>query len=435
MKPKSEAEVESDPAHPELPALLQTPPELATIESDLSQPSDEDYPDGGFTAWMTVLAGFIAHFVLFGIVYSFGVYNAHYLDMGVGSPFEVALIGSASTVFIPGLGIISGKLSANYGYQRMILLGSLLLSGGIFLASFTKSLALLVLTQGCLFGIGSSIVYFPALNLPSQWFKKRRALAIGICASGTGLGGMAFSMLSDHLLNTIGLEWTLRTTSIIALVLLLAVNPFFKTRIPPSTSKIDFSVCKDARFLLLMAACMLSNFAMFVSVDFLPIYARDRAGLTVSNGATLVGIYNISSTLGRILMGFLSDAFLGPLNSLVLSMVITAIANFAWMACTDFPSLALFSIFNGLFGGAVWGLLPVVIAGMFGAGPQLVSLVACLYSVLAVGNFFSPISTSAIVSSFGLFWMVVFAGSLATLGAFAATTSRFVHAKGLFSKV
>ncbi|KAJ3027315.1 UNVERIFIED_CONTAM: hypothetical protein HDU68_004054 [Siphonaria sp. JEL0065] len=395
----------------------------------------ETVPDGGAVAVGTVVASLISHVVLFGVVYSYGVYNAHYQDIGVGSPFQVALIGSCSTVFIPGLGVLSGKAAAHFGFRQMILVGSIILSTGLFLASFTTNLILLILTQGVVFGVGCSLVYFPVLSLPSQWFLKRRALAVGIAVSGTGIGGLIFSVSTDRMLNTVGLEWTLRATSITALVLLLAINPLCKTRIPASTSKIDFSVVKDTRFILLLFSCMFSNFAMFVSVDFLPIYARERGNLTLHDGANLVAIYNICSTCGRILMGLASDSFLGPTNSLVVSMWITAVANFAWLACTDFPSLACFSAFNGLFGGAVWGLLPVVIAGMFGSTGKLVSLIACLYSVLAIGNFFSPITTSTVEEAYGLEWMAIYAGVIATMAALFGTASRLVHDSKVFVKV
>ncbi|ORY38433.1 MFS general substrate transporter [Rhizoclosmatium globosum] len=419
-----------------VPNNLKDPASAKLELADLHKDKDDAFPDGGFTAWMTVVAGFSAHAILFGIVYSFGIFNAHYLSEGIGTSFQVSLIGSLSTVFIPGLGILSGKLANRFGFQRMILIGSLVLSSGLFISSFTtNSLPLLVIFQGAMFGIGASLVYFPALNLPSQYFQKRRALAIGIASSGTGIGGLLFSFISDKCLSSIGIGWTLRTMSLVCLVLLLSAVPFFKTRLPTSTAPLDFSVVREPRFIALLFAACLSNFAMFVSLDYLPRYAKEALGFSISDGATLIAIYNICSTIGRIGMGLLSDAYLGPTNTLILSLWITAIANFVWLTCKSFVSLAFFSAVNGLFGGAVWGLLPVVIASLFGAGPKLMSLVACLYSVLSIGNFFSPITTSYIVSEAGFFWMIIFAGCVATVSALCGTTCRLIHDSRIWIKV
>ncbi|KAJ3402828.1 hypothetical protein CcCBS67573_g05425 [Chytriomyces confervae] len=392
--------------------------------------------DGGFDAWMVVAAGFIAHFVIFGLVYSFGVFFAYYTKEGLGSSSSVAFIGSTGTVFIPGLGILSGRLAQQYGFRRLILIGSLLLSLGIFAASFVPdSLPLLICTQGALFGIGASLVYFPALSLPSQWFSKHRGLATGLAASGAGLGGMVFSLAVDRLITAVGIHWTLRVSAIVSCVLLLAATPFFKTRIATTKSKIDYSVVKDPRFMCLLLSCFLSNFAMFVCVDFLAVYAQEVAGLSLSNGATLLAVYNTCSTVGRIFTGLAADRWLGPTNALVISSWITATSNFAWLRCTDLPSLCVFAGVTGFFGGAFWGLLPVVVAELFGADGKMVSIVGVLYTLLAGGNFGSPPLTGWIKEHWGLWWMVVYAGCLACLSGVAATSARFLHSRELLKKV
>ena len=46
-----------------------------------------------------------------------------------------------------------------------------------------------MLAQGLGVGIGIGLLFLPSLSILSQYFFKRRALAIGIAAAGSSIGG------------------------------------------------------------------------------------------------------------------------------------------------------------------------------------------------------------------------------------------------------
>lgn len=48
------------------------------------------------------------------------------------------------------------------------------------------------------------------MSAPSQWFSKRRGIATGLAVSGSGLGGLAMSLVSQELLSHVGFAWTMR---------------------------------------------------------------------------------------------------------------------------------------------------------------------------------------------------------------------------------
>lgn len=50
------------------------------------------------------------------------------------------------------------------------------------LASLTKDYWQLFLSQGVLWGLGSSLCFIPAIGLPSQWFIKNRGIATGVAS-------------------------------------------------------------------------------------------------------------------------------------------------------------------------------------------------------------------------------------------------------------
>jgi len=70
---------------------------------------------------------------------------------------------------------------------------------GFITASFATRIWQLHLTQGVLVGCGIGFLYIPALPVLSQWFLRRRSLANGISAAGSGVGGAAFTWVSSRL--------------------------------------------------------------------------------------------------------------------------------------------------------------------------------------------------------------------------------------------
>ncbi|KAJ3027069.1 UNVERIFIED_CONTAM: hypothetical protein HDU68_004552 [Siphonaria sp. JEL0065] len=392
--------------------------ELIIIDTaNLAGPSSilpEEQIDGGFTAWGTVVASFVIHFLALGVLYSFGVYGAFYLLTGIDKLSVISWIGSSAAACLVFFGMISGRLAESYGFKVMIFIGACLLSSGLVLASFcTTNSWQLILTQGILFGTGSSIAYFPAVSVPSQWFNKRRSIATGIAVSGSGIGGLAMSLLIQQLLTSVGLAWTLRITAIILFVGICIVLPLIKTRIPPSPGSItDWTVFKDTRFLLILCLVFFATFPSFIPIIYLPAYARTVIGSSASDAAVLISIYNGSSAAGRIFVGVLADTVLGRVNSLVLCGFLSATSIlFIWTFATTYPILVLFAVVNGIVCGGFISLFPVVVGQTFGL-KRLPSLIGTIMTFSALGNLLGPPLGGLIQSSLGYVGVTIFAGSL-----------------------
>ncbi|KAJ3071096.1 hypothetical protein HDU98_005840 [Podochytrium sp. JEL0797] len=410
--------------------------EEGTAEHVNETTSEElDYPDGGFAAWGVVVASFLAQFIVFGAIYSFGVFNNYYVTNGIGSATDVSLIAGIGFLFVPALAIPAGYLAERYGHRQIVFIGSVLTGLGVFLASFSTQLPALIMTQGVIFGIGGALVFFPAVALPSQWFSKRRGLAQGIGAAGSGVGGLIFSSVLQRLLDTIGLAWTLRAFGIFCLVVLLAINPLFKVRIQSKQdANVEFSILKNPRFTFLLLAGFFANFANFCVVTDLPVYATERGNLSDVDAATILSIYNGFAAFGKILMGFCADNLFGNCNALIISMWVTVVSAFAWMGASTFGGITAFAAVNGTVGGGFWALLPVVIASMFGV-EGLMSRVTLLYTALAFGNFLGPIFPAMIQENFGMDGMTIYCGIVALCAAACGTASRFLFEPVVFKKV
>ncbi|KAJ3416978.1 3',5'-cyclic-nucleotide phosphodiesterase (PDEase) (3':5'-CNP) [Chytridiales sp. JEL 0842] len=374
-------------------------------------PAMQPPPDGGLEAWLVVFASFVIHFIVLGILYSFGVYQAYYVREKLGTPSVISFIGTLGAALVPAMGILSGRLAEKFGFQRMIFIGTTIMGVGLIAASFSNQVWQLYLTQGILTGFGSSIAYFPAVSAPVQWFVSKRGLTTGIAVSGSGFGGLFFAIVTQHLLESIGFAWTMRVTAAFCVVSVYAVIPFLKTRVPPSpSSKTDWTVFRDTRFLLLICTGFFATFGNLVPLYFLPSYAVEKAGLTVAMGATMLSVYNGASAAGRIFMGIGADTFFGRMNSLVLCLSVSAISFLCmWTVATGLPMLIIFSIFNGFVAGGFISLFPVVIATIFGY-QRLPSMIGMLYSIGAIGNFAGPPLAGIIKEKVGFTAAVLYAG-------------------------
>lgn len=75
---------------------------------------------------------------------------------------------------------------------------------------------------------------------------------------------------------------------------------------------------------------------------------------------------NYSAAIGRILVGFGAD-YMGPVNTLMLSILISGLAQvFIWDFASGLPSIIVFAVLYGFWGGVVISLLPPAAAQLFG---------------------------------------------------------------------
>ena len=149
--------------------------------------------------------------------------------MGVGSTVNVCMNFFTSI----------SPLLAPLGARLTMTIGSVLMSLGIILASFSTEVWHLYLTQGALFGIGSSLIYMSIVTVIPQWFTAKRGTAMGIITAGTGFGGLALSPMVISLVNRYGLPWAYRIIGLMAFAVLFGfICGLYFTLAPPITAAV-----------------------------------------------------------------------------------------------------------------------------------------------------------------------------------------------------
>ncbi|KAH9908457.1 major facilitator superfamily domain-containing protein [Xylariomycetidae sp. FL2044] len=283
--------------------------------------------------------------------------------------------------------------------------GVLLMSVGFALASFSRSVWQLLLTQGFLVGLGMSLLYFPLLAPAPEYFTNHRATAMGFILAGGGIGGLAFSPVIRALLTSVGGRWTLRILAAFDLIAGLPVAwavPRSRFRAISTTSGPERETTHVSRALALTPTFLLSSVAAFLQsagaqlpLSFIPSYTV-IVGLTASNGATLLAVSNAINAVSRVAIGYAGDRF-GRQNTLVLTLLLAASSVFSfWLSSvlSTTSSLSLWIAFIVLYSisaGGYYALFPALIAEVFGIR-QYAAVNAFILFVRGLGTMFgSPV--------------------------------------------
>lgn len=212
----------------------------------------------------------------------------------------------------------------------------------------------------------------------APWFSKRRGLAIGIAVSGTGIGGLAFGPLTELMITNLGIEWALRITGIVQFVVVIICALLYRSRFKPlrrksvvalagakKTKVFDFSFFKNRQFAKMWACQFIGFFGFFYPFVYGSTYAAS-VGLSSQQGATIIGLTNAGSTLGRLIVGTFSDRF-GNFNSFVICIWVGALSMMViWPFCKSFGTLIFFGVFYSFFSGGFISLQPACLAEIIG---------------------------------------------------------------------
>lgn len=85
-------------------------------------------PDGGFWAWTTVAGGYLAVFVQFGLINTFGVFQSYYEvhQLADYSESEIAWIGSVQQLILFFVGLFVGRVFDAHGAHVLLIPGGII---------------------------------------------------------------------------------------------------------------------------------------------------------------------------------------------------------------------------------------------------------------------------------------------------------------------
>ena len=286
-------------------------------------------------------------------------------------PYTLTMIGF-------GLGgILMGRLSDRFGVMVPVLIGSVGLGIGFIAAGSATSLWQFNLAQGLLLGLlGTSATFAPLVADTTQWFTRRRGIALAICMSGNYLAGAVWPPVMQHFIDSAGWRPTYIGVGVFCLISMLPLAFVLRRRPPtaapaavvaaapsasgpgasaqtaaPSGSDRPLGLSPATLQTLLCIAGVSCCVAMSMPQVHIVAYCGDL-GFGAARGAQMLSLMLGFGIVSRLVSGAISDR-IGGLRTLLLGAVLQGIALLMFLASDGVTSLYVVSILFGLFQGGI----------------------------------------------------------------------------------
>jgi MFS family permease len=350
-------------------------------------------------AWLRLTAA-----LLLGTIGSVGMWSVPVVLPAVQAEFGVAR-GDASLPFTLTMfgfavgGVAMGRLSDRFGIVAPVVCGAVTLSIGYVIAGFAANLMLFALVHA-LIGFGASATFGPLMADMSQWFTRRRGIAVAIASVGNYVGGTVWPPVVQHFVATEG--W--RATHIgLGIFCVFAMLPFLlalRRRAPvqavasadPFGGRAGIGLTPNALLVVLCVAGLACCVAMSMPQVHIVAYCGDL-GYGVARGAEMLSVMLGFGIFSRIGSGFIADR-IGGVATLLLGSTLQGVALFLYLFFDGLGSLYVISALFGLFQGGIVPMYAIIVREYFPpqeAGTRLgIVLMATLFG-MALGGWMSGV--------------------------------------------
>jgi MFS family permease len=352
-------------------------------------------------AWLMAGVGFWAGFVVFGIVYSFGVLlDPLMAELGTSRSATSALYAISSSFFY-FLGPITGSIGDRLGPRVLAVAGALAMAGGLAATAFADSIWVAYLTYGLGVGVGAACAYIPTFAILGGWFDRWRTRALGIAAAGTGCGMLVVPPLAAVLIEHVGWRGALVVLAAASGLILAACAAL--VRPAPANRKATMAeplgtALLSRPFILIYASWVLATMALFVPLVFLPSFATSQ-GVDPVSASWLISMIGGASILGRLGIGYI-PAPAGSLPLFKVSVLAMACSYAIWLALPGFAWLMAFAAVLGIAYGVRIALVAPVLIELFGAG-RLGALLGAFFTATGIASLAGPMFASLAVELSG----------------------------------
>ncbi|KID95136.1 Major facilitator superfamily domain, general substrate transporter, partial [Metarhizium majus ARSEF 297] len=363
-----------------------------------------DIPNGGVQAWLHVLGAFMLYFNTWGILNTFGAFQTFYSSgtLFTQTSSNISWIGSIQAFLVLFTGFLSGPIY-DRGYLRALLLvGSFLIVFGNMMLSLATDYWQVVLAQGVCVGLGSGLIYVPAVAILPTYFNTRLGLAIGLAASGSSIGGMIYPVVFYKLINDIGFGWSVRVLGFIALATLSVPNLVMKMRVKPSKARalLDTSALTDWPFLVFTLATLIGFMGLYTMFFYLSYYTKARHITSTALSFYIVTILNAASIFGRTIPNAISDKT-GAFNLIGPGAAVVSVIIFGMLGAKSVASVVILAILFGFFSGIFIALPPVCIVRLTQDRTKIGTRMGMAFGIIGLGVFVGGPGGGGILASAG----------------------------------
>src|SRR5712692_3171214 len=326
--------------------------------SELHRAEEADSPAAWLRLAAAVLIGTIGGVGMWSVVVALPAVQAEFgvARADASLPYTFSMLGYAFG------GVAMGKLSDRYGIVRPMVFGVLVLGLGYVLAgAAAANLWQFALAYGVLIGAGSSVTLGPLMADLSNWFERRRGVAVALVASSNYFAGTLWPPLVQHFIAAVGWRAThvgiglFCAATMLPLVFLLRRRPEIRRAVAADAllahAQGKLALSPRALQVLLCVAGLACCVAMSMPQVHLVAYCGDL-GYGVARGAEMLSLMLACGIVSRIGSGFLADR-IGGVATLLIGSLAQGTALLLYLFFDGLTSLYVISALFGLFQGGI----------------------------------------------------------------------------------
>lgn len=363
-----------------------------------------------------------------GILYLWSVFKQSAMTYFPWDSGSVNLVASFM-LFAFCLGsLIGGILQDRIGPKPVCIAGVTLFGSGILASSLLPASAPIIffyLTYCLIAGMGTGFAYGAVLSCMQKWFPHKRGFATGLAASAFGFSTVIFSPVINLLLGMMSLPHTLRTLSVIFLV--VGLGACSQISLPdkdyldglnlPSVSVSGvksmtlMEAVRTLPFWLLFLGAFLYNGTWNMLTPLIKGLGMER-GLSEGAAILCVSLTGVTNAAGRLLMASLSDK-LGRIATLLLLCVMTLASALLLVSVGGNAYLAVVLLAAFAFGGQA-AISPATSTDFFGPKYSATNYGVIMLSLGFSSVLFNAIS-NALYASTGSYTITFLMGAVTAL--------------------
>jgi MFS family permease len=245
----------------------------------------------------------------------------------------------------------------------------------LVLSAFATEVWQLVITQGILQALGSTLLYSSTTIFVDEWFLRRKGFAYGVMLSAKSIVGVGGPLVFGGLLSKVGFANTLLIWA--AIITSTAIPSIFLLRPRRTTTlqarrsrQLPWTFLKHRTFWIFQIANVVFSMGYCLPQTYLASFGSKVLHLETANSSLMLAILNVPSIVSNSWFGMLSDGYpyynghsvtvstVTVLSAVGSCLPILLLWGFATPNSAGMVLLTLFAILYGFFAGgysSTWG--------------------------------------------------------------------------------
>ncbi len=305
---------------------------------------------------ISLLVGVVGNVGMWAIILILPAVQAEFgVDRADASlPYTVTMVGFALGNFW------IGRAVDRFGMSVALICAAVLIAAGYGFAAVAGSVAMLSVAQFAI-GFGTSASFGPLIADASQWFLKRRGIAVALVASGNYLSGAIWPVALSGVLASDGWRVVYLVLAALTLVVVIPLALLLRRGLPEAMSAQTTRMAAEraattglsprALQWLLALAGVGCCVAMSMPQVHIVAYCVDL-GFGPAVGAEMLSLMLLGGVASRIASGLLADV-LGGVRTLLIGSALQGLALILYLPSAGLTSLYLVSLVFGLSQGGI----------------------------------------------------------------------------------